>query len=333
MKVLILGGTAWLSRQVAADALSRGHEVTCAARGESGPVAEGARLVAVDRDDPDALAGLAEEDGWEVIIDVTRRPSHARAALAALGDLAEHWIYVSTVSVYADHATPHQDVHAPTLDPAPADVDETDMGHYGELKRACELAVTDALPDRSLIVRPGLVVGPGDPSGRFAYWPHHVATAPELLVPGRPDDSVQLIDVRDLAAWIVRLAEDDALGVLDGLGPPVTREQFVQDVLAGVGTSPDLVWVDDEVLAEHGVQMWMGQRSIPLWAPGADYAGFMARDVLLSVDADLLVRPLADTARDTLAWLRQTPDAKVAGLTDSEHAEVIAAARGAEVSG
>ncbi|HET7326804.1 MAG TPA: NAD-dependent epimerase/dehydratase family protein [Nocardioidaceae bacterium] len=325
MNILVLGGTAWLSRQIAAEALSRGHDVTCAARGESGPVADGARLVTVDRDDPDALAELAEQE-WEAVIDVTRRPSHARAAVAALADAAEHWTYISSVSVYADHATPHQDVSAPTLEPAPSDVDETDTSRYGELKRACEVAVTDALPDRSLVVRPGLVVGPGDPSGRFAYWPHHAAAAAELLVPGSPEDNVQLIDVRDLAAWVVTLAEDDVVGVLDGVGPPVSREQFVQEVLVGVDTSPALVWVEDEFLAEHGVQMWMGERSIPLWAPGPGYAGHMARDVLLSVDADLLVRPLSETARDTLLWLRENPDATVAGLTDTEHAELVAAA-------
>lgn len=333
MKVLILGGTAWLSRQVATEALSRGHDVTCAARGESGEVADGARLVRVDRDDADALDGLAEEDGWEVVIDVTRRPSHARAAVDALGDLAEHWIYISSVSVYADHATPHQDVHAPTVDPAPADVDERDMRHYDRLKRACEVAVTDELEDRSLVVRPGLVVGPGDPSGRFAYWPHHAATATELLVPEPPDDQVQLIDVRDLATWIVQLAEDDVLGVLDGVGPPMARELFVQEVLAGVGTTPTLLWVDEAFLVEHGVQGWSGAHSIPLWMPGAGYAGFMARDMLLSVDADLLVRPLAETARDTISWLRETPDAAVTGLTDAEHAELVALALDVEGAG
>lgn len=325
MRFLVLGGTAWLSREIAVQAQEEGHDVVCAARGESGPVAEGAEWFQVDRDGPDALNELARQE-WDSIIDVTRHPSHARAAVAALADSAEHWIYVSSISVYADYETQHQDVHAATVEPAPDDVDETDPTRYGELKRACEVAVTDALPDRSLVVRSGLIVGPGDPSGRFAYWPHHASTAPALLVPGRPDDDVQLIDVRDLAAWLVRLAEGEVVGTFDGVGPPMPREQFVHEVCSGVEAEPELVWVDEEFLSAHDVRMWSGERSIPLWVPYPAYAGMMARDVLISIDADLRVRLLAETARDTLAWLRETPDAPVTGLTDEQHADLIKAA-------
>ena len=326
MRLLVLGGTAWFSRAVAAQAHARGHEVVCAARGRSGDVAKGVRLVTADRDDPGALDGLATEH-WDSVVDVTRIPSHARGAVAVLADVTDHWLYVSTGSVYRDHATPHQTADADLLDPPGADVDEADAEHYGELKRACELAVLEAMPDRTMLMRPGLIVGPGDPSGRFAYWLHHATTSPALLVPERADDLVQLIDVRDLASWTVTLAEQQTTGVLDGLAPPTTRAKFVADVLAGVGATPELVWVDQQFLADHDVAMWMGERSIPLWVPVPEYAGFMARDVSVSIAAGLVVRPLADTARDTLDWLRQTPGAKLTGLTDGEHAELLDATR------
>jgi nucleoside-diphosphate-sugar epimerase len=324
MRLLVLGGTAWLSRLVAVDAVQRGHEVICAARGESGQVADGAQLVVVDRDRPGALEQLAGSR-WDAVVDVTRRRSHARSALGSLASSTAYWLFVSTCSVYADHATPGQTADAPTLQPAGADVDELEMANYGVVKRACEVAVSEALPHRSLLLRPGLIVGPGDPTGRFAYWPHHAATAAELLVPGTPDDAVQLIDVRDLTAWIVTLAEEETTGILDGLGPAMTRAEFVDQVVQGVRANPRLTWVDDDFLTGHDVRPWMGERSIPLWIPGVEYAGFMARDVTRSLAAGLVVRPLAETARDTIAWLESTPGAEITGLTDDEHAAVLEA--------
>jgi nucleoside-diphosphate-sugar epimerase len=298
--------------------------VVCAARGVSGQVADGARLVVADRDRPDTLAILAGER-WDAVVDVTRRRSHARSALGSLARSTAYWLFVSTCSVYADHATRGQTTDAPTLQPAGEDVDELDIENYGEVKRACEVAASGALPDRSLLLRPGLIVGPGDPTGRFSYWPHHAATAAELLVPGTPDDAVQLIDVRDLAAWIVALAERAATGVLDGVGPSTTRAEFVDQVVQGVRANPRLTWVDDDFLTGQDVRAWMGERSIPLWIPGVEYAGFMTRDVTRSLAAGLAVRPLAQTASDTLAWLESSPGAEITGLTSDEHAAVLEA--------
>jgi nucleoside-diphosphate-sugar epimerase len=323
MRLLLLGGTAWFGKAVAAEAAQRGHEVVCAARGSSGPAADGTTLVRVDRDDPGSLAGLAAEQ-WDAVVDVTRIPSHARYAVEALGDATAYWLYVSTGSVYADGLPPDAGPDAPTVEPAGVEVDERSMEHYGELKRACEVAVQDALPDRSMLMRPGLIVGPGDPSGRFAYWPQMAASQPELLVPGSPDDPVQLIDVRDLATWTVTLCERQVLGVLNGIGPSMTREHYVAEVLRGTDAWPALRWVAQDRLLALGVEPWMGPRSLPVWLPLPEYAGFLTRDVSESLAAGLVVRPLADTARDTLAWLRATPDARVAGLTPQEHADLLA---------
>jgi len=323
MRILVLGGTVFLSHAIAAAALDRGHVVVCAARGSSGSVPEGARHVTVDRERPDAFGPVVDQR-WDAVIDVARRPSWVRAAVDALGSRAGHWTFVSTGSVYADHATPglSADTGA-TLDPAPKDADETRMELYGELKVACENAARDCVGDRLVIVRPGLIVGPGDPSGRFAYWPAHVAAADEVLAPGQPSDPVQMIDVRDVATWHVTLAEEGVTGVLDALAPVTTRAAMIGAVCAGVGRRPELTWVDQEFLVAHDVQPWMGERSVPLWLPLPEYAGFMAHDVSASLDAGLVVRPLEQTARDTHRWLQATPEAPVTGLTLDEERTVL----------
>jgi 2'-hydroxyisoflavone reductase len=324
MRILVLGGTVFLSHAVAERAVARGHDVTCAARGASGAAPEGARLVRLDRADPD-WCPLAD-GSWDVVLDVARRPSWVRAAVEALGGRTRAWVFVSTCSVYADHATPGMRADAAVLPPAGQDADETDMALYGELKVACEQAVRDRFvgPGRTtLVVRPGLIVGPGDPSGRFAYWPHRMAETATVLAPGEPGDAVQVVDVRDLADWLVTAAEQRLDGTFDATGPPTTRGEMLAAVAAGVDAAPRIVWVPQEFLLAHGVEPWMGERSLPLWLPLPDYAGLMSRDVSATLEAGLAVRPLEETARDTREWLRRTPDAAVTGLTAEEHRDLL----------
>ncbi len=326
MRILVLGGTAFLSRTVAEEALRRGHDVTCACRGVSGPLAEGTSLVTWDRSEeaPAELAGAA----YDAVVDVSRTPSHVRRAVAALPD--PHWIFVSTGNVYRDHSARGATAdRLPLLDPVTTDEDPTSSPDaYGAMKVACEQLVLDGTRS-AMVVRAGLIVGPGDPSGRFAYWPQRLADGGEVLAPESPDDAVQCVDVRDLASWIVDAAEARTTGLFDGTAPALTRSGFLDEVAAGVGAAPAYTWLPRNFLVEQKVAEWAGPRSVPLWISDPEWQGFMDHDVTPSLEAGLRIRPLAETARDTLAWLRATPDAEVTGLTRSEEAEVLAAWRAA----
>ena len=194
MRLLILGGTRFLGRAVAACGLARGHEVICAARGMAGPVPAGARLIRVDRDEADGLAALTRET-FDAVVDVTRHPGQVRRAVTALRRPGVHWTFVSTVSVYADNRTPGQRAGTALLrDPTAPEVEHSTEETYGAAKVACEQAVGDG----AFICRAGLIVGPEDPTGRVTYWPARLARGGEVLVPATPDEAVQLIDVRDL---------------------------------------------------------------------------------------------------------------------------------------
>jgi 2'-hydroxyisoflavone reductase len=321
MRILVLGGTVFVSHATAAEAVARGHDVTCACRGASGDVPQGAAFAYLDRESPDW--STLGDGPWDAVVDIGRRPSWVRAAVDALGDRTTSWVLVSSCSVYADHATPGQGEDAALLTPPGPDADETDMELYGELKVACERAVVERLGGAVLVARPGLVVGPGDPSGRFAYWPHRVAESATVLAPGEPDEPVQAIDVRDLARWLMGAAERGLHGTFNTVGPAMPRADMLAAVAAGVVSEPSLVWVPQEFLLDNDVRPWAGERSLPLWLPMPEYAGFMARDVSAALEAGLVVRPLEDTARDTLDWLRRTPAAAVTGLTTEEHRELL----------
>lgn len=326
MDLLVLGGTMFLSQAVAAGAVARGHRVTCACRGTSGPVPEGADLVTWDRSEPPPASLLEKQ--YDAVVDVARHPSRVRSAVAALPD--PHWVFVSTVSVYADESTPGgRPGTLPLLEEISEDVDLADAPEaYGGMKVACERIVTEGAPS-SAVVRPGLIVGPGDPTGRFSYWPRRVAGGGEVLAPGSPEDVVQVIDVRDLAAWIVTLAERRTVGVYDGVGEPMAIRDLLAacEVGAGRGGATTYTWVAQERLQELGVQPWMGDDAIPLWLPRPEYDGMLAHDVAPSVGAGLVLRPVADTSRDTLGWLEATPDAPATGISRAREAELLRAAR------
>jgi nucleoside-diphosphate-sugar epimerase len=300
---LVLGGTRFLSRAVAAEALARGHEVVCAARGESGPVPDGASLLVVDRDSPGALDALRGER-FDAVVDVaTMSWDWVRDALDALGPTAGHWTFVSTVSVYADPAAVGQGTDAALLEPLRAGADPTpdrDPNAYGGIKVASEEAVRAAVGDRALVVRAGLICGPGDRSDRFGYWPARFARGGRAVVPDAPDQPTQIVDVRDLAAWIVESGERGLTGTFDGSGPRSTLGAVLDEIAAAVG-APDLerVPVAPDALTAAGVQPWAGPASLPLWLPD-DYLGIASRDTAPAAAAGLRCRPVADTARAAL---------------------------------
>ncbi len=308
MRLLILGGTAFLGRAVACHARTAGHHVTCLARGRAGAAADGARFLTADRDHPDGLDVLGDET-FDAVVDVTRRPSHARRAVQALAGRVGHWTFVSTISVYADLTTPGgRPEDTEMLAPAPDDVDDptgVHREHFGPCKVSCEDHVRRGVDAaRALICRPGLIVGPEDPSGRFPYWVDRLSLGGEVLAPGHPDDPVQFLDVRDLAGWLVRAAERGLSGTYDAVGAPMPRAEFLARTAVGVGTRPTWCWVDQEFLADQGVRPWAGERSLPLWVPLPSHGGLMTRDAGPAQAAGLATRPLEETAADTLRWLR-----------------------------
>ncbi len=311
MKLLVLGGTRFLSRETAVQALARGWDVTCACRGESGPVPDGATHLPWDRAD-DPPSALVDGD-WDAVVDVTRLPSHARRALAAVP--GAHWVFVSTVSVYPDNSSTAME---PLAEPITEDVDlAVDPEAYGGMKVACEQAVQE-LATSYAITRPGLIVGPGDPTGRFAYWPQRLARSGDVLAPGRPEDIVQVIDVRDLAAWLLDLAEARTTGVFDAVGRPMPFGEMLAGVAAGVGTEPDLTWVDQDFLEANEVAPWAGDGSLPLWLPRPEYDGMLAHDPGPAEAVGLRLRTPAETAPGCLA-------SPVTALTPEREAELLAA--------
>ena len=316
MRLLVLGGTAWLGGEVAAEAVRRGHEVVCLARGESGGVPEGARLVRADRDRADAYEGAAGH--WDAVVDVARHPGHVRGAIAALD--ADRWLFVSTGNVYADHRREHQDEEAALLRPLEGDR-MASMEEYGAAKVACEQAVVAGYGERGLVARAGLIGGPGDASGRSGWWPWRFAhpSGDAVLVPDAAGRSSQLLDVRDLAAWLVRAAEEGTGGVLDAVGPEITVGEHLETARAIAGSGAGLAVAPEAWLTEQGVEEWMGPRSLPLWLADPDWQGFTSRTGSAARAAGLTHRPLEDTLRDVLAWEEAQPaHPHGAGLTDAE---------------
>ena len=326
-RVLVLGGTAFLGREVARAAVAAGHDVVCVARGRSGEVAEGARLVVADRDDPAGGLGGVEDEHWDAVVDVARDPRQVRRAVAALSGRVEHAVFVSTGNVYADHSVVGADESTPLLAPLDAGGDDPDA--YGGAKVACEAAWLDGLGgDHELVARAGLIGGPGDVSGRSGWWPWrfaHPAVDGEVLVPDALDDPSQLVDVRDLAAWLVRCAVDRVAGVVDAVGPTQTLGAVLEAARSAAGSSARPVAADPAWLEEQGVGAWMGPRSLPLWLPFPEYAGFAARTGAAARALGLTTRPLVETLRDVLAFeeARGVDRPRGCGVDDEDERELL----------
>jgi nucleoside-diphosphate-sugar epimerase len=247
-----------------------------------------------------------------------------RNAVAAYTDA--HWVFVSTVNVYADDATPGgTPATLPLVEAIEEDIDlKEEPQAYGPMKVACERIVLDGAAS-AMVIRPGLIVGPEDPTGRFSYWPRRLSAGGEVLAPGDPADVMQVADVRDLAAWAVTSCEQRTTGVYDGIGPAMPISDLLAQCAEGVSSDVTWTWVDQEFLQEQEVEPWMGPGAIPLWLPRPEYDGLPAHDVQPSLDAGLTVRSLADTTRDTLAWLEATPEAAVSGISLDREKELLAA--------
>lgn len=326
--LLVLGGTAWLGGLVAARAAATGWAVTCLARATNQGPPPGTRLVRADRDSPNAMAEV-RGTAWDAVVDLTRHPGHARDAAVQLD--ARRVVFVSSASVYADHSQPGADERAPILAPHPGPT-LTDPQDYGAAKVACELAWL-AGRTTATVVRPGLIAGPGDQSDRTGYWPLRFAqqahgarghtSARPVLAPLGAGLTAQVIDVRDLANWIVDLAgEQQADQVYNAVGNPMPLVDHLGLACQVAGGHPPLQVPDDWLVAQ-GVNPWAGPRSLPLWLPDPAYRGFAARDNRSARAHGLQLRPLADTLQDTLEWEigRDHPD-RSAGLTPAQEQEL-----------
>lgn len=260
-RVLVLGGTAWLGRALAARLVADGAQVTCLARGLAGSVPPGAHLVTADRTQPGAYAAVAGQD-WDDVVEISYAPELVTGALDALAHRAGHWTLVSSISVYAEHDRPDADEGAPLLD-------VVDPADYGQAKVAAERASVDALGDRLLRARLGLVVGPGDGSDRFGYWVGRFALADDgpVLVPDTAGRSVQVIDVADAADWLVRAGRVGTTGAVDVVGPQHRFRDVLTAAAEVAGHQGPLVTASDAWLLERDVSYWAGPRSLPLWLP------------------------------------------------------------------
>lgn len=328
MKLLVLGGTRFLGRHFVAAALARGHALTLFHRGRTNPeLFPEAEHVLGDRDGGlGALAGRT----WDAVLDPSGYvPRVVGAAAAALAGRAGQYAFVSSISAYAAPLAPGADESAPLATLADPAVEEVTGETYGGLKAACEREVARAFGEHALVVRPGLIVGPHDSTDRFPYWPRRLARGGEVLAPGRREQPVQVIDARDLAEWLIALLERGASGTYNAAGPaePLTLGALLEQVALAVGSTGTLTWVDEPFLLERGVQPWT---ELPLWLP-AEEAGLDEVSVQRAVAAGLAFRPLAETARDTLAWDLARPDAARAGspvLDAAREAELLAAWHG-----
>ena len=250
---------------------------------------------------------LLGEGPWDAVLDTCGYlPRIVRRSAEHLAGKAPRYLFVSSISAYASEALPGQTESAPLARMDDEAVEEITGETYGPLKVLCEKAVQEAFGAGAMILRPGLIVGPLDPTDRFSWWPWRLSQEGEVLLPGRPERKVQLIDVRDLAEWMLLLIEQGHTGVLNGAGIPLPMGELVDACLAAGGKLARPVWMSESFLVEQGVAPWT---EMPLWMPESEprRAGFFLRDVSAAVDAGLEFRPLKATVADTLAWLRRRP--------------------------
>jgi 2'-hydroxyisoflavone reductase len=304
MKLLILGGTLYLGRHTVEAALARGHEVTLFNRGRTNPdlFPEVERLRGDREGDLSALRGRR----WDVVIDPSGYlPRSVRASCELLRDAVSHYTFISSINVYAD-ATKAGIVETDPLVELPAGAPEEVNGEtYGPYKALCEREVESAFAGRFAVVRAGLIYGPHDVTERSGYWPLRAARGGEVLAPGRPERPIQLVDVRDLAAWLVEIAERRIVGAFNGTGPKgtLTMEGYLDACRRLSSALCRLVWMDEEFLLDQKVGPYS---ELPLWVP-EKYQAFETANCSRAFAAGLRCRPLVDTIRDTLSWTRSLP--------------------------
>ncbi len=337
LHILILGGTGFTGPYQVRYALSRGHKITVFNRGKTHPgeLPEGVEQLIGDRNGQlDALKNRK----WDVVIDnPTSVPVWVRDAAQVLKGNVDRYVFISTISVYADTSKPGTDESAPLAKyTGPDAMKETrdsiiasKYALYGPLKALSEQEAEKWFPKKTLIIRPGLIVGPGDETDRFSYWPVRIDRGGEVLAPGDPTDPVQIIDARDLAEWTIRMVENSETGTYNATGPDkkLGIGEMLETTRSALKSSASFTWVNADFLEAHKVAPWS---DMPVWIPPrGEEAGGGQINNRRALAKGLTFRPLAETARDTLAWFKSRPQdrqAKLrAGLTPEREAEVLAA--------
>jgi 2'-hydroxyisoflavone reductase len=331
LKILILGGTGFIGPAQVRHAQARGHTVTLYNRGRTNPgLFPDVEKLQGDRATGDYASLKGRQ--WDVVIDnPTTLPRWVREAAAALKGNVKQYVFISTISVYAANDTPGADETAATATTTePDNEDRTATGRlYGPLKALSEKEAEKAFPGRTTVIRPGLIVGPGDLSDRFTYWPVRLRKGGEVLAPGHPTDPVQYIDARDLAEFAIRCCENETFGVYNVTGPQtkISIAEMLGGIRAVLSVPMTLTWVEYPFLQANSVRQWS---DMPVWIPpvGAS-AGFTQRSIQRALDKGLSFRPFAETVRATLEFYDQQPEERKvqlrAGLAEAREKEVLAA--------
>lgn len=325
MNLLIIGGTRFLGRHIAEAALARGHALTLFHRGQTNPdLFPNAEHVSGDR-----ANGLQELSGrsFDAVIDTCGYfPRIVRMSAESLRERVGRYLFISSISVYKDLSVgPTEESPVGTI--PDATIEEITNESYGLLKALCEAVVLDVFGERATNVRPGLIVGPHDPTDRFTYWPARMLRGCDVLVSDRKLQPVQVIDVRDLANWCIKLIEDGVSGTFNATGPtrPYTLEEALVRIQMATNPAARLAWTDTRILDERKVEPWS---DLPLVLPyDGSMDGMGSADVSRAVASGLRFRPIEDTARDTLAWWRDEGEPELkAGLSAEREREILGAA-------
>jgi 2'-hydroxyisoflavone reductase len=338
MQLLIIGGTRFVGRHLVEQALARGHTPTLFNRGQSNP--DLFPQVEQLRGDRASDLALLKHRSWDAVVDTCGYlPRLVRLSAQVLAGQIDRYVFISTVSVYAADNPRGMAETAPLATLKDESVEEVTAETYGGLKVLCEKAVEESYSGRALIIRPGLIVGPHDPTDRFTYWPwrthaphitalqSNASAAPggEVLAPGNPDQPVQIIDARDLAQWIVQMVEDKRAGIFNAVGPDyaLTTRRMLEACVAVCNPQARLTWVSESFLMEHKVEPWS---EMPVWLPEKESALDTCSNAR-AIAAGLKFRSIEETIRDTLAWARTRPadHAWRAGMKAEREAELLQA--------
>jgi len=329
MNILIIGGTKFLGRHLVESAFARGHQVTLFNRGKTNPnLFPQVETILGDREhDLEKLTQVGRE--WDAVIDVAGYfPRIVRLAATSLREAGSvgRYVFISSISVYADVSKIGIDESHPVGKIEDETIEEITGESYGPLKALCEKTAQDIFgDDRALVIRPGLIVGPNDPTDRFTYWPVRVARGGEVLAPEKPEVPVQIVDVRDLAAFIIKLIEEKASGIYNATGPDyeLTLGTLLEACKQVSGSDANFKWMSLEFMKQNNVEEWS---DMPVWVPdNEENQGFSRVDISKAIKAGLKFRPLEDTVRDTIDWANTRPadHAWRAGLKPEREQELL----------